>query len=279
MNYHNIEFPYPVLRKDHDDIDGNIDYEVSSIEEREDAYLININFFIDNEDILTLIRENKAEYAIEVTCSDTLYRKMYLSTKKSMEFKILKTDVKGKVFAECFILAKKGINNYQNKKAHPDYGNFEINLSKGDVLAYFGRFDFTARIDYKKLKAVASFMEVIEGNGETVHVNLDSDKILIELPENDFNHYKKIGKEKTITPVIHASLVLNALLIALHNIEEYSEKLWAKALKYRLENEQNLKKIPFDKENIPRIAQLLLGKPFSRLMKQLSEISHSNEQE
>jgi len=280
MNYNDITFPHPVLRKNDDSINSNIDFS-PEILEREDDYLIQINFNIDNQDILELIEQNKAEYSIEVICSDTLYRRVYISRESFLEFNIPKTDVKGKVSAECLVVAKEDISNYENEDAHPDYKDFVINIMKGDVLAYFGGFSFIAHIDYKKLKAVASFMEVIEGNKETVYVNLDSEKILIELPKEDYKLFKQdaISKETRYVPVIHSSIVLNALLIAMYNMDEFSERLWAKALKYRLENEDEFKTIPFDKDNIPDIAQRLLGQPFTRLIEQLDENLNQYEDE
>jgi len=280
MNYNDITFPHPVLRKNDDSVRGHIDISYQFFD-REDDYLIKIDFKFDNEDILNLIKNGKAEYSVEVICSNTLYRRVYVSRENSLEFNILKTDVKGKVEFESFILAKENIPKYKNKDAHPDYNDFIINIKQGDVLAYFGGDNFTAHINYKKLKAVASFMEVIEGNKETVYVNLDSEKILIELPKEDYKLFKQdaISKEIRYVPVIHSSIVLNALLIAMYNIDEFSERLWAKALKYRLENEDEFKTIPFDNDNIPDIAQRLLGQPFTRLIEQLDENLNQYEDE
>jgi len=85
-----------------------------------------------------------------------------------------------------------------------------------------------------------------------------------------------ISKEQHLVPIIHSSIVFNALLIALYNIENHDDKLWAQAIFYRMKNDENLKNIigddyKFDKEKIPEIAQILLGNPINRLIKQLDE--------
>jgi len=279
MNYSKINFPYPVLKKEDDSISGNIDFSMpDDIIENENSFVFNIDFSIDNDDIIKLIENEKAEYYVEVTCSATLFRKIYKSSVNNIKFEISKTNLKGKVKADCLIVAKTYIPNYKNSRAHPDYNDFEINIKKGDILAYFGSFDFTAHIDYKKLKAVASFMEVEEDDRDFTFVDLDNNKILIQLPKEDYKLFKQdvISKEQSLVPVIHSSIVFNALLIALYNFNDYKDKLWAQAILYRMKNDEILMKYvgeenTFDNENVPEIAQILLGNPINRLFKQLDD--------
>lgn len=279
MNYNNINFPYPVLKNGDDSITGDIVFIMpEDIVETDNSFNFNIDFIIDNEDIIKLLKEEKAEYYVEVTCSETLFRKVYKSRENNIKFEIPKTNLKGRVKGDCLIVAKTDISNYKNSKAHTDYNNFEINIKKGDVLAYFGSFDFTAHIDYKKLKAVASFMEVEEGDREYTFVDLDNNKIFIQLPKEDYKLFKQdvISKEQRLVPVIHSSIVFNALLIALYNFNDYVDKLWAQAILHRIKKDEVLKRFlgandTFDNENIPEIAQILLGNPINRLFKQLDE--------
>ena len=281
MNYNNITFPYPVLKENDDSIKGKIEYE-PEITEDENGYNIGIQFKIDNEDILSLIENNKAEYVVEVTCSDTLLRQTYKSQNNKLEFYIPKHQVKGKVNFDNFIIAKEFIPNYKNSKAHPDYKDYVINIEKGDILSFFGSFDFTAQIDYKKLKAVASFMEVVEGDGEYTDFDLDADKILIKLPKEEYKLFQQpaISKEPKFAPVFHSSLVLNALIVALFGFEEHQDRLWAHAIKYRMDNDKALQDYSIDDEaKIPEIAQILLGNPFGRLLKQLDENVSQNDDE
>jgi len=281
MRYDNIIFPHPVLRINDDSIKGKIEYE-PEITEDENYYNIFIKFNVDNGDILSLIESGKAEYLVEVNCSDTLFRKVYTSSENKLQFRIPTHKVKGKVIFDNFIVAKEPIPDYKNSEAHPDYKDYVINIEKGDVLAFFGSFDFTAQIDYKKLKAVASFMEVVEGDGEYTDFDLDADKILIKLPKEEYKLFQQpvISKEPGFAPVFHSSLVLNALIVALYNYDEYKDRLWAQAVKYRMDNDEELQDYSFDDEaKIPEIAQALLGNPFGRLLKQLDENVSQNEDE
>ena len=64
--------------------------------------------------------------------------------------------------------------------------------------------------------------------------------------------------------------------MALYNLETCKELLWAKVIDYRLKNEQQFSNIAIEeKENIPEIAQRLLGNPFRRLITELQVIVES----
>ena len=81
-------------------------------------------------------------------------------------------------------------------------------------------------------------------------------------------------------PVFHSSIVLNALLIALYNLEEHKDYLWADVIKYRLDNEPQFKNLSVEeKENVPEIAQKLLGNPFERLISGLINIVETQNEE
>ena len=151
------------------------------------------------------------------------------------------------------------------------------------MLAYFGGFSFNADIKYEKLKAVSSFMEIVENEDlKYTYVDLKKNKIEIQLPSETYNLYRSdiISQEERFSPVFHSSIVLNALLTALYNFEEHKDYLWAKVIDYRLKNEKQLKDINFDeKENIPEIAQMLLGNPFKRLLEGLNVMVESKNEE
>ena len=179
----------------------------------------------------------------------------------------------------CLIVVKEYIYNYTNSNTHTDYNDYSFYLETGDILAYCGEFTFNADIIYEKLKAISSFMEIVENekpDEKNSTIDLNNNKIQIQLPTDLYNLYRKstISLEEKFVPVFHSSMVLNALLIALYNIEDHKDCKWAQVIEYRLNNEKPLNEINFeDKENIPLIAQLLLGNPIERLLNGLDVIT------
>lgn len=279
MKFNDISFPHPVLGIG-DAINSNIELAATEIKSSDDVYEISLKLKQDNEDLVKLLATGKAEYLCEVTCSNTLFRKSITSTSNKIEFLIPKKAIKGRVEFLCLLVAKESIDDYFNSQSHSDYNDYSFGIGKGDILAYFGEFSFNADIIYEKLKAVSSFMEIVE-NSELTYTNIDlkRPKIRIELPTEAHKLYQSdsISQEPKFTPIFHSSIVLNALLTALYNFEEHkNDYLWAEVIKYRLNNEQQFKNLGIEeKENILEIAQRLLGNPFTRLLEGLNEIVES----
>lgn len=275
MRYINMSFPHPVLGIG-DAVNSNIELIDTEIKSLDDIYDITIKLKHDNEDLNQLIKTNRAEYICEVTCSNTLFRDIFKSNLSQIKFSLPKKAVKGRVEFLCLLVAKDEIKGYFNNKCHSDYIGYSFDLEKGDILAYFGEFTFNADIQYEKLKSVSSFMEIVERSDiDYTKIDLTKSKILVELPSEVHNHYLRdsISEEPKFAPVFHSSIVLNALLIALYNLEEHKKYLWAEVLEYRLKNEKQFQSLSVkEKENVPEIAQRLLGDPFKRLLEGLNII-------
>lgn len=278
MRFNDISFPHPVLGIG-DAINSNIELVATEIKSSADVYEISIKLKQDNDDLVQLLETGKAEYLCEVTCTNTLFRKSITSDSNEIEFLVSKKAVKGRVEFLCLLVAKENIKEYSNSESHSDYNGYSFDLGVGDILAYFGEFSFNADIIYEKLKAVSSFMEIVE-NSDLTYTNIDlkKSKIQVELSSEAYKLFQSdsISREPKFSPVFHSSIVLNALLTALYNFEEHRDYLWAQVIDYRLKNDRQLKNISIEeKENIPEIAQRLLGNPFNRLLEGLNEIVES----
>lgn len=285
MNFNNISFPHPVLG-----VANEVSSEIKRIEKDDISinpnnhnYEVKVKYTFDDEVLKQMVEDGKAEFICEATCSNTLYREIIRSEKPKIAFEIPRKQVKGRVEFVCLLVAKENIESYSNANFHSDYNGFSFEIEQGEVLAYFGDFSFNADIKYEKLKAVSSFMEIVPNEELTyTHVDLKKNKIEIQLPIETYKLYQSgfISQEVKFAPVFHSSIVLNALLTALYNFEEHKDYLWAKVIDYRLKNEKQFKDMNFDeKENVPEIAQMLLGNPFKRLLEGLNVIVESENEE
>jgi len=285
MNFNSASFPHPILSFYNDDVNSKVALNpLPVITSNIDDYSIIVNCDHDNAELEAFVNSGQAEYFCEATCSNTLYREIVTGLTNELEFKIPKKKVKGKVSFTCALVAKSPIKNYKNTKSHSDYNGYSFEIEKGDVLALFGEFTFNADINYQKLRAVSSFMEVVENKDEKAvytNVDLNKSKIEVQLPTEDYKLFANdcISKEPKFAPIFHSSIVLNALLVALYNLDSYKETLWAKVIDYRLNHENQFENISIEeKENIPEIAQRLLGNPFRRLISELQVIVESPNQ-
>ncbi|MEX0981052.1 MAG: hypothetical protein WD577_09490 [Bacteroidales bacterium] len=281
MKFSDVSFPHPVLGIG-DAINSYAGFKPEpQITSGTNNYTVVVNCEHNNNDLSVLINNGEAEFFCEATCSITLYRGIIKGNSNLIEFEIPKKHVKGRVDFICALLATSPIANYQNSNSHPDYSNYDFEIEVGDILAYFGRFSFDADIKYEKLKAVSSFMEVVENKdpkAEYTNVDLSKNKIEVQLPSEDYKTFanESVSKEQKFAPVFHSSIVLNALIMALYNFEEHKELLWAKVIEYRLKNEKQFESMSLnEKEDIPEVAQRLLGNPFRRLISELQVIIES----
>lgn len=279
MKLDNLLFPHPILGLG-DDISGNIELVNPQIISYSDEYEINVTLQFENNDLLNLIDTNTAEYYCEVNCSNTLFRKVYCSDAETLKFFLPKKEVKGKVVFDFYIVAKDAISDYTNSSANPDIREYKFDIDKGDILAYFGKFEFNADIKYNKLKAVSSFLEIVPSEDSTfLVVDLDSPKIVVKMPLDEFEIFSNnsISKNQDYSAIIHSSVVLNSLLIALYNYKQYlhDEKLWALTIEHRLKDKEFDSLSVEEPANIPEIAQRLLGMPFKRLLSQLQSSFNS----
>lgn len=285
MKLDNLILPHPVLGQS-DDISGEVGMGDPEIEINEYEYSIKFELHHDNGTISDLVKLEKAIYCCEVSCSETLFREIFTSKDLEFIFEINRTSVRNKVNFEVYCIATQDIPIYNNPAVHSDYSGFTFELEKADLLVYFGKFHFNADIQYHKLKAASSFMEIIphQGNEKYTDYILDSRKIQIKLPKETYDKFKQdfIGKKKEFAPIIHASLVQNALTVALYNHKNYLELggcVWAESIQYRLREEPDLNNgsEEVDPDKIPELVQKLLGKPNDRLIKCLEDLSSINE--
>jgi hypothetical protein len=276
MKFDNYQFPHPVLTNFTDDISGVLSFNEEIIDQ-EDSYSVEIIYSLDDKILNDYLNENRVAIICEVNCSGTVYRDSFQSNGKKVVFDIEKAKVRGRVEFSSYLIARQDIIGYTNPNSHPDYHGFSFDIEPGDVLAYFGDFSFNAEINYKKLKAVSSFLKIEERNDIDISdYDINNDRIIIKLPVDDYDIYKKqpIAKNADFAPIFHASIVFTALLYALHNIERHEDKMWAQVVKTRLE-EHEFEGLSLDNEStdLIKIAQILLGNPVNRLLNGLDSIS------
>lgn len=284
MKYKNVSLPYPVLGI-YDDVyplldDGCI--RMSDPVKTATEYQFGIDLTQRNKDITKLVESGRAEYACEVTCRGTFLRRCFKSSSPHFDIILARTDVNGRIEFQCFIATTQRLLNYSNEDFNEDYHGFSFDLEEGDMLAVFPLAWWNTNIKYDKLYAAGSFMQIVEaGEGiNRVWFNLNEDKIKIEMPHDLFLQYQRIGN--SFPEVIHSSLVHNALVYALSNLNEYRDfgKLWADSLQIRLEELHILpQNFSSDMSEVYKAADMLLQDPYKRMLDSLEKIANSQIEE
>lgn len=275
MKISNISFPYPVLGVN-DDVLPKLpnDCVVAKADKSESDYILTVTLNYDNRDIKCIVQEGKAQYCCECECQKTLFRKCFKSSEPTMEIKIPRKSVLGRVSINFYVAVTKEIKGYSNSGFNDDYEGMTFDMEPGDILAAFPETHYDTDIAYEKLQAAGSFMVIREGeNKEDIFFDLSDEKIQILMPQSYYKAYSDPSVEGA-APIIHSSIVLNALTYALtqlfSNEDEYKQKRWAKTIYYRLKTEDEFKNFSTDScLDAPIIAQRFLKDPYMRLFKTL----------
>lgn len=283
MKINNTSFPHPVLGVG-DDVTPEPGFASEpKICQNADSFLVQVDLKMENKDIFDLITQSLAQYTCEINCVDTLFRRSVFSSSPNFEIPILKNQLAGEVRFQFFITATQKIT-YTNRRFHPDYAGAEFQLDAGDILAWLGEFTYDVQIQYQKLRSVGSFMEICRGDIDRPQFEFNSDKIMIRLPQALYEQYReRIVGHIDFANIIHSSLVLNALIAALMNYEDYKEKLWARTLRYRIGQEDMLApyRTTLEGANFDEISQLastLLLDPYTRMFASLDAIVEAGEE-
>ena len=271
LNDDRVSLPYPVLGHG-DDILPQLSQDSIQLELKVSDthdYIITIKLNLNNRDIQALIDTGKAEFSCEYECPRTMLRRCKASKAPQFDITIPQRDVNGRIIFQCYVSVKSPIQDYINRGFNPDYGNASFDMEAGDILAAFPQCHYDTDIDYSKLQAAGSFMQIIKGDSDTqkeIFFDISSNKINIVLPPDYYELYTNPSVKNSLEE-LHSSLVLNALTYALLNISNYDGTLWARTIKYRIENEYGLSfdNLTEDASKIPGLAQRLLKEPYKRL--------------
>lgn len=269
MKIDHLSFPHPVLNMRDDVSVGS--YKIThSVQKSRDTIVINVIHDLLQDTLEKLITGHEARFLTEVHCPQTLFRVAYTSHEPEQTIIIPATELRDFVEVSFFIIADQSIVPYKINGANLDYTGFNMEVAKGDVLAYGGREHFFAEKKWEAQKSVSNFMEIkpyshIDGPMKFV---LAGEKIIVNLPAGDFKTYRKLVGYDQFAPIFHSSIVLPALMFALGEMmsdgEQYENLSWYKVIDSRKNSDEKIKKISWEPENIPEIAQIILSNPVER---------------
>lgn len=276
MSQNNLAYPYPVLTAYSDDVQPALNAQNVQVGEMQiinNDYVLALTLVLEDQQLLKLIEEEKAEYMFDVNCPTSLYRRCINSKHNEVKIDFPFKRVSGVAKIRPYVIAKTAFT-YQNPTFHPDYGNESFEIEEGDVLAIFNEITYDFEIDYNQLKAFSSIMFIRKAEDENekdIHYIMDEPKIVIILPVDKFAKYNQFKADPQYTNAVHASLAQNALLAVLMqtnwNDEDSQEPLWKRTIRYRVAHEEEL--MPYkdlnNQENLVIIAQKLLGDPIQRM--------------
>jgi hypothetical protein len=198
---------------------------------------LDYSFLLSNEDIDKLVTAKKASYAIDVHCSDTLFRKVYsVGANGSIEFQ--SGQLYGKVTFTPLVIAVQNINDFQSDDLNEEFGEEPFSLQVGDIMAIddpqirYIEFD---KLQFESLVRVETAPEIPD---ETYRFRLEEDMITILMGKKFRNVWEICRQERDKAPLLAMSVYKDCIHAALEYIiknEEAEQHKWARALKLKLD--------------------------------------------
>ncbi len=280
MKISDISLPHPVLGVA-DDVQGRYTPKFGVVMTR-NKITLSVEHFVSNKTLQKLISEKKAFFAAELNCPQTIFRAIYRSYDQSQTFEIASSELRNAVEVSFYVIANEDVDDYVVDGANKDYAGYKFEIGKGDVLAYDGDYEFIAGKTWASTASIASIFDVQKSNKEDGPMSFctSDEKIIIKLSKNDYEKYAEISRAHQFYSVLHSGMAFPALMYALTEMMDQEKDAedgegrndgceWKQVLESRINNDEDLKKIGWDKTKIPEIAQILLKKPVDRMFESL----------
>lgn len=262
-------YPYPVVGNEND-VEGRFVVTNFVRNLSPDTISLEYGFEITNSTLKGLVESGQAKIVIQVECSTTFYRQAFTTQSMVGSIDIPANKLRERVMVRFYVCADKAITDYLPEGSHPDYEGSKFEVEKGDVLAEGSYTSFIAEKTFDPLNSpVDSLIRVKPGkNKDAAQVDFEQDKILIELPEDDYAQYIE-SKGRKLTDSIHATLAFPVLVEAINAMSrkntDLSEYTWF----------ERVNQICIDRGldiNEPYVAaQKILSNPIGRNFRKLNE--------
>ena len=240
----NISFPHPVLGVNHGvmpDLENDA-LKLISVSETEDAYIYVFTLKQNNTQIARYIEEKRAEYICEIDCVKAFYKDTIHSSEPVIKVELKKTEVTGHIDLYFYIVTTCGFPAYTNSfnddfrdpetKAMPSF-----NLDKGSVLVTFGKYSDDVNTRFNNKPDLRSFVQVVkrQDDEKNVEIVFTDETINIELPVDMFADFVAYNQQQ-YRGIFYTSLIFNALVKGILNIEKNDGSTWADSIKAMVEN-------------------------------------------
>lgn len=239
-------WPHPVLTPLSDDIEPNgFDFELEARPEHPN-WLISVEAKHGDATITNLVAAGHAAYLLQVECKATFFRKGFRFTLERFDFTIPAENLTGLVSASFLVVTDRDLDAYCHPRQHPDYNGSSFQLSIGEPLAVAVSKEFEAFLDADPILNLPSIIDIRKGEDTSriMAATLDAERIIIELPPDDFAKYKLMRTNLLVRDLLASTIILPAIIEALHylrgmDVDEREEfKLthrWARHILNRLD--------------------------------------------
>lgn len=280
MKFDTQAFPYPILTpvdQGDDYIDGSFECVLDFPAEVNEDGMFSIAYInmLSVDEILDLIEEGHANFVIEITCTETLFRKVLkLDSKGKIELNAY--DFHGKVSFSPMIVVSKGVDSFSSIDMNSEYGGKTFQIKPGDILALDHQ--VVKNVDFVKLSLETLVRIRTDETLDPYIYSIDPTPhfLFISMGEKLRETWTSLSQTSSSEPIFAISLFKDCLVLAIEEIilnEEAHEYKWARALLSRLAEKEIALPTEFDFNEVNRMAQSLIEHVGISKVTNLGEIS------
>ena len=238
---------------------------------------------LTNKELLGLVRSGKSLFVYHLECSQTGFRKVIRTDRFSLSYVLSNREVKGSVQICPFIVATEDITSYSSTDFDDDYKGMTFDIEEGCVLAVGQQVNADVSDSIDDLANTPSIFSIVQNTDEAIKemkVDGNGDKIVIQLPFNDYYSYKSMSQNPKFEPVLNALTIVPALVFVIEEMKLWdSEEMnrreidcgWFRSIKHVLSKEFNCD-VESDLSGMDsmELAQKLIGSPLPSAFAELS---------
>lgn len=265
MKFDTQSFPYPVLTpidQGDDYIDGSFECVLDFQQDVSDdgTFVISYVNMLSVDEIQALISSRKANFVIEISCPETLFRKSIVMGKTG-KIDLNAYEFHGNVIFTPMIVVTQKIRQFTSIDLNPEYESQQFQLNPGDLLAIdnsvtknvdFIKLSFESMVRIRTDSALAPYSYSIEPTPNFIYVSMG---------EKLREQWTLLSKNKNSQPIFAMTIFKDCLVLAVEELvvnEDAVQYKWANALTKKLaERKLSLPK-QFDFNEANRIAQNLV---------------------
>ena len=285
MRFDGNLFPNPVLGISND-VAGKYEPLPPIVETGSDVKII-IKHQLFCDSIQSEIKEENANFCVEVHCLNTFYRKTFHSFEEDQTVIIQSNELRGNVDLNFLIVASNEFKYSYSKSWHPDYENMEFLLSKGMPLAYGGSSNFEVEDMFEGGKTGSNFIHIIQDdtrNTGPFEISLTGDPLVISLPKKEFQVYHSLYQRPDYGRHFHAAIASPAIAYAISIMgsqsgDTFSDRKWFQAIKAKMESDQELQKLEINESDALKAAQIILKNPLYDMLSNIKTVISKSEEE
>jgi hypothetical protein len=266
--------PYPVLGRSDDFTDSafqtTIDFEKKPKGETENIAM-SYSFLLSSNEITKLVASKKASFALDVSCTDTLYRRVIFCDGNSGSVEFEPGDLYGRVTIEPMVVIRALVDSFEADDLNSEYQGVKFRLAPGDTIAIDETITRFIEFDKLRFESLVRIQTSEDIPTDTYRFDQESDFITILMGRNFRSVWDIYRDERDKAPFLALSVFKDCILSALYSLshsEGEEQYKWARALVIKLSSMGIKIYKDADLNELNTIAQQLVSKlSVKRLLK------------